>query len=145
MSLQTIDIQKIKECLENTTDEKEIERIIRFLTSCCKHCVMGDLSCFANMMCQCHSEQIDEIKHVLMKKGILTHNHLDYTIWHTTQYLICEMCGDEFYYKDIGSVPYHEDFQLFETPEENDCGCEYCSCFDGENCGQAQFTEAVYP
>jgi len=140
-----LDYNKIQEMIKNAKDENEIESIIRFHTSCCKHCKMADLSCSAYMMCSCHCEQIEEIKDTLMKKGILPHNHLDYTIWNTTQYLICEMCGDEFYYKDIGSTPYHEDFGLFETPLENDCGCEYCNCFDGENCGQRQWTETVYP
>ena len=145
MQLKKRDYQILKESLKEKTDENEINRIIRFFTSCCKHCVSSDLSCSASMMCQCHGDQIDGIKHTLMKKGILPHNHLDYTIWNTTQYLICEMCGDEFYYKDIGSTPYHADFGLFETPLENDCGCEYCNCFDGDECGQRLWTEAVYP
>ena len=139
-----LDFKKIKEMIDDAKNEDEIERIIRFHTSCCKHCQMADLSCSAYMMCSCHSEQTEELEHTLMKKGIIPHDHNDYTIWNTTQYLFCEMCDKEFYYKDIDSEPYHVAFGLFENPEKNDCGCEYCICFDGENDGQEQYTEAVY-
>ena len=48
--------------------KKDHEEIMRFFTSCCKHCRMADLSCSASMMCMCHDEQIDEIKAILEKK-----------------------------------------------------------------------------
>jgi hypothetical protein len=64
MNLSQKDMAYIRKGLKESP-EKDHEQIMRFFTSCCKHCRMADLSCSASMMCMCHSEQIDEIKEAL--------------------------------------------------------------------------------
>lgn len=63
MSDKKYDIEEIIKSLENS--ESDRDQILRFHTSCCKHCKMADLSCSASMMCQCHDEEISEIESIL--------------------------------------------------------------------------------
>lgn len=66
MTLTDSDFERLVEAIKKAP-ESQHEAVIRFFTSCCKHCQMADLSCSAYMLCECHYEQIEELKKKLGK------------------------------------------------------------------------------